>query len=98
MSVADDAFGSSPAMSESHSNIICTALLEIAYQESGPPTGPPVVLLHGFPDDTHAYDDVAPQLASAAYRVSEDTAQPGSSILQHRVPANRRRSAVISWT
>lgn len=57
------------AMNEAHANIIRTATLEIAYQESGPPTGLPVVLLHGFPDDIHAYDDVAPQLAAAGYRV-----------------------------
>jgi len=42
---------------------------EIAYQESGPLAALPVVLLHGFPDDVHAYDDVAPQLAEAGYRV-----------------------------
>ena len=35
---------------------IRTATLEIAYQESGPAAGRPVILLHGFPDDVHAYD------------------------------------------
>ena len=46
-----------------------TPVLEIAYAESGPAHGPPVVLLHGFPDDIHAYDGVAPPLAAAGYRV-----------------------------
>jgi pimeloyl-ACP methyl ester carboxylesterase len=46
-----------------------TPVLEIAYEESGPATGRPVVLMHGFPDDIHAYDDVAPPLAAAGYRV-----------------------------
>ena len=46
-----------------------TPTLEIAYQESGPPAGPPVVLLHGFPDDVHAYDGVMPALAVAGWRV-----------------------------
>jgi pimeloyl-ACP methyl ester carboxylesterase len=46
-----------------------TATLEIAYEESGPIDGRPVVLLHGFPDDVHAYDDVAPTLAAAGWRV-----------------------------
>jgi pimeloyl-ACP methyl ester carboxylesterase len=41
-----------------------TATLEIAYEESGPVTGRPVILLHGFPDDVHAYDGVAPPLAA----------------------------------
>ena len=46
-----------------------TAVLKVAYEESGPATGRPVVLMHGFPDDVHAYDDVAPPLAVAGYRV-----------------------------
>lgn len=43
--------------------------LEIAYAESGPADGRPVVLMHGFPDDIHAYDGVAPPLAAGGYRV-----------------------------
>ena len=46
-----------------------TPSLEIAYEESGPARGRPVVLLHGFPDDVHAYDEVAPPLAAAGWRV-----------------------------
>jgi pimeloyl-ACP methyl ester carboxylesterase len=48
---------------------ILTPTLEIAYEESGPADGAPVVLLHGFPDDVHAYGDVAPALAAAGWRV-----------------------------
>jgi pimeloyl-ACP methyl ester carboxylesterase len=48
---------------------IRTPMLEIAYEESGPADGPPVVLLHGFPDDVRAYDGVAPPLAAAGRRV-----------------------------
>ena len=46
-----------------------TAALEIAYLESGPADGAPVVVLHGFPDDVHAYDAVAPALAARGWRV-----------------------------
>ena len=46
-----------------------TPTLEIAYEESGPAEGPPVVLLHGFPDDVRAYDGVVPPLAAAGWRV-----------------------------
>src|SRR5713101_4786581 len=46
-----------------------TAILDIGYEESGPPDVRPVVLMHGFPDDIHAYDSVAPPLAAAGYRV-----------------------------
>jgi len=44
-------------------------VLEMAYAESGPPDGPPVFLMHGFPYDIHAYADVAPILAAAGCRV-----------------------------
>ena len=33
-----------------------TPLLDIAYEEHGPPGGVPVILLHGFPDDPRVYD------------------------------------------
>lgn len=46
-----------------------TAVLDIAYLESGPADGHAVILLHGFPDDAYAYEFVAPPLASAGYRV-----------------------------
>jgi pimeloyl-ACP methyl ester carboxylesterase len=48
---------------------IQTPTLNIAYEESGNPQGFPIVLLHGFPDDVHAFDQVAPPLAKAGYRV-----------------------------
>jgi len=51
------------------SKTVRTAVLDIAYEESGPAGGKPVVLMHGFPDDIHAYDEVAPPLADAGYRV-----------------------------
>jgi pimeloyl-ACP methyl ester carboxylesterase len=45
-----------------------TSILEIAFHDTGPASGFPVILLHGFPDDAHAYDGVAPLLAMAGYR------------------------------
>jgi pimeloyl-ACP methyl ester carboxylesterase len=48
---------------------IRTKLLAIAYQESGPADGPPVILLHGWPSDPHDWDGVAPPLAAAGCRV-----------------------------
>jgi pimeloyl-ACP methyl ester carboxylesterase len=44
-------------------------VLNIGYAEAGPPNGPPVILLHGWPYDIHAFVDVAPMLASAGHRV-----------------------------
>jgi len=43
--------------------------LNVGYVEAGPPNGAPVILLHGWPYDIHAFVDVAPLLASAGYRV-----------------------------
>jgi pimeloyl-ACP methyl ester carboxylesterase len=40
--------------------------LRFAYLEEG--SGPLVVLLHGFPDTAHTWDDVRPALAEAGYR------------------------------
>jgi pimeloyl-ACP methyl ester carboxylesterase len=46
-----------------------TATLAIAYEESGPSDGRPVVLLHGWPSDPRDYDGVAPALAARGFRV-----------------------------
>jgi pimeloyl-ACP methyl ester carboxylesterase len=46
-----------------------TAELEIGYAEMGPATGQPVILLHGWPYDIHSFEEVAPMLAGAGYRV-----------------------------
>ena len=46
-----------------------TDLLEIAYAEYGPAAGPAAVLLHGWPYDIHAFENVAPALAAKGYRV-----------------------------
>jgi pimeloyl-ACP methyl ester carboxylesterase len=44
-------------------------LLSVAYAEVGPPTGPPVILLHGWPYDIWSFAEVAPLLAAQGYRV-----------------------------
>jgi pimeloyl-ACP methyl ester carboxylesterase len=43
--------------------------LNIGYAEAGPASGPPVILLHGWPYDIYSFVDVTPLLASAGYRV-----------------------------
>ncbi len=49
--------------------LVETPVLNIAYEDNGGQRGFPIVLLHGFPDDIHAFDDVAPPLVKARYRV-----------------------------
>lgn len=46
-----------------------TPVLDIAYEEHGPPDGDAVVLLHGFPYDPRGYDAMAAPLAAQGYRV-----------------------------
>jgi pimeloyl-ACP methyl ester carboxylesterase len=46
-----------------------TAVLNVGYDERGMPDGWPVLLLHGFPYDIHAYDNVAPLLQAQGARV-----------------------------
>jgi pimeloyl-ACP methyl ester carboxylesterase len=48
---------------------IDAGLLNVGYAEAGPASGPPVILLQGWPYDIYSYVDVAPLLASAGYRV-----------------------------
>jgi pimeloyl-ACP methyl ester carboxylesterase len=45
-----------------------TATLDIAYADSGPRDGRPVVLLHGYPYDIRAFDAVGPILNAAGLR------------------------------
>jgi pimeloyl-ACP methyl ester carboxylesterase len=46
-----------------------TPTLEIGYEEWGAAAGAPIVLLHGFPDDAHAWEAVALPLAAQGCRV-----------------------------
>jgi pimeloyl-ACP methyl ester carboxylesterase len=48
---------------------IAAGVLDVAYEESGLASGPPAILLHGFPYDIRTYDEVAPVLATAGRRV-----------------------------
>jgi pimeloyl-ACP methyl ester carboxylesterase len=48
---------------------VTAGVLDVAYEESGIAGGTPVMLLHGFPYDVRAYDEVAPILAAAGCRV-----------------------------
>ncbi len=46
-----------------------TPTLEIAYEAHGSQAGAPVILLHGFPDDPHAYDGCLAGLVELGCRV-----------------------------
>jgi pimeloyl-ACP methyl ester carboxylesterase len=46
-----------------------TELLAIAYEEGGPAAGPPVLLLHGWPDAPRGWTAVAQRLQAAGWRI-----------------------------
>jgi pimeloyl-ACP methyl ester carboxylesterase len=60
-----------PSMNTSFDTIkqINAGLLNVGYAEAGPSSGPPVILLHGWPYDIYSFVDVAPLLAAKGYRV-----------------------------
>jgi pimeloyl-ACP methyl ester carboxylesterase len=45
-----------------------TDVLRIAFESGGPANGPPVLLLHGWPDDVRGFAQVTPYLENAGYR------------------------------
>ena len=44
-------------------------VLNVAYVDAGPADGPPVILLHRWPYDIHAFIDVVPMLTANGFRV-----------------------------
>jgi len=48
---------------------IDAGVLNVGYTDSGPSSGPAVILLHGWPYDIHAFDDVVPLLTAKGHRV-----------------------------
>ena len=60
---------SSPNTSFVNLKQIDAGLLNVGYAESGPASGRPVILLHGWPYDIHSFGEVAPLLAAKGYRV-----------------------------
>ena len=48
--------------------MVRTSVLEIAYEESGPRDGAPIILVHGWPDNVRTWDAVIPALVETGYR------------------------------
>jgi pimeloyl-ACP methyl ester carboxylesterase len=66
--------GVPPRRSPGHRAFPClkradAGVLRVGYAEMGPPHGPVVICLHGWPYDIHSFVDVAPFLAEKGYRV-----------------------------
>jgi pimeloyl-ACP methyl ester carboxylesterase len=75
-------------------NTVTTELLDIGYEGGGPPDGPAVLLLHGWPDDVRGWRGVVPHLEHKGFRwaapwlrgcgptrfLSADTIRDGSAV------------------
>ena len=48
---------------------ISAGVLDVAYEEAGAADGTPVFLMHGFPYDVHAFDEVTPLVVARGCRV-----------------------------
>ena len=48
---------------------VTAGVLNVSYAEAGPPDGPAVILLHGWPYDIHSFVEVVPRLAGQGCRV-----------------------------
>jgi pimeloyl-ACP methyl ester carboxylesterase len=57
-----------PGRETARMQTVRTSLLEIAYHEGGPPDGPPVLLLHGWPDDALGWREVSERLGASGLR------------------------------
>ena len=70
--------------------------LNIAYAEAGPPDGPAVLLLHGWPYDIHSYVEVVPLLAARGYRsiVPYLRGYGATRFLSSRMPRNAQQSVL----
>jgi len=72
--------------------------LNIGYADLGPRNGPPVLLLHGWPYDIHTYEEVAPRLAAAGYRVVVPHLRGYGStrFLSKDTPRNAQQTAIAA--
>src|SRR5262245_6236766 len=56
----------------------------VAYREAGPVSGPPLLLLHGFPTSSHMFRNLIPKLAGQYRVVAPDLPGFGQSDLPSR--------------
>jgi pimeloyl-ACP methyl ester carboxylesterase len=76
--------------------IVRTDVLEIAYAEHGHPDGPPVLLLHGWPDAARGWAPVVADLAEHGWRVivPDNRGTGGTVFLSDRTPRDGSGAAL----
>jgi pimeloyl-ACP methyl ester carboxylesterase len=75
-----------------------TDTLSIAYTDDGPNTAPPVLLLHGWPDDPHTWDHLRAQLLAEGKRVIVPALRGcGGTVFRHAdTPRSGQMSALVT--
>jgi len=75
---------------------IRTPVLEVAYEESGPADGLPVLLLHGFPYDPRSFDAVVTIVNAAGFRTIVPTLRGygGTTFLSAETPRSGEQAAL----
>lgn len=58
--------------------------LQVFYRESGPASGPKLLLLHGYPSASHMFRDLIPQLADRFHVIAPDLLGFGQSAMPGR--------------
>ncbi len=77
---------------------INAGLLNVGYTEAGPANGPAVILLHGWPYDIHAFQEVVPLLTAQGYRVIAPFLRGSgtTSFLSDKTYRNGQQAAIAS--
>ena len=76
---------------------IRTDVLEIAFEDGGPEQGPPVLLLHGWPDAPRGWNGVASSLQAQGWRTIVPYLR-GFGPTQFRSPSTPRIGAAVAMT
>ena len=73
-------------------------VLDVGYADLGPRDAPVAILLHGWPYDIHAFDEVAPRLVAGGYRVVVPYLRGYGStrILPAQAPRNGQQGAIAA--
>ena len=58
--------------------------LKVFYRQAGPPDGPKLLLLHGYPSASHMFRDLIPQLADRFHVIAPDLLGFGQSDMPSR--------------
>jgi pimeloyl-ACP methyl ester carboxylesterase len=79
---------------------IDAGVLNVGYAEAGPPGGPAVILLHGWPYDIYSFVEVTPLLASAGYHVIVPYLRGYGTtrFLSRATPRNGQQAAIATDT